>query len=150
MATRQKGDSNVVDHPAAKKAATKKAAAKPANRAAADITLPPLSEFDKIVIPDDVVDSFVRQQGEGKEPRKFSAKGAKADACKRVIFANKGFTRQQIADIVDCSASRVTEIFWAIEASHSDKSTWEMPVVPRGRKAAAKDDEPTEAEAKSE
>jgi len=111
------------------------ATAKPAaSKATVNIQLPPLAAFDNVTHPD-IVDSFERPvKSKPGEIRKFSAKGPKADAIVRIIFADQGFTRQDIADIVDCSASRVTEIMWAIEATHAGTAEWAVPVIPRTSK----------------
>lgn len=106
--------------------------AKPAaSKATVNIQLPPLEAFDNVTTPE-IVESFDRPvKSKPGETRKFSAKGPKALAIQRVIFADQGFTRQDIADIVDCSASRVTEIMWAIEATHGGTAEWTLPVIPR-------------------
>jgi hypothetical protein len=104
------------------------------SKAKVNITLPPLSSFDQVTHPD-IVESFERPvKSKPGEVRKFSSKGPKADAVVRVIFADQGFTRQDIADIVDCSASRVTEIMWAIEATHGGTAEWTVPTIPRTSK----------------
>ena len=83
--------------------------AKPAAKSAAtkDITLPALSTFDKVVTPE-IVKSFERpvKKDPTAEPRVFSAKGEKAEACARVIFAEQGFTRQQIEPIRKLATGR--------------------------------------------
>jgi hypothetical protein len=111
---------------------------KPAkSNAVVNIQLPPLASFDNVTHPE-IVESFERPvKSKPGEIRKFSSKGPKADAVVRVIFADQGFTRQDIADIVDCSASRVTEIMWAIEATHGGTAEWAMPVIPRTNKTDA-------------
>lgn len=127
---------------AAKKPAAKKPAA---SKAAVDINLPPLSEFDDVKFPE-YRESYTRKQGDDKPPRKFSAKGPKAEAVLRVLFSDRGFSRQQIADIVGCSASRVTEIVWALEVTIAeDNPGWEIPAMPRASRKKA-DAEETAAE----
>lgn len=108
------------------------------SKATADITLPTVDFFDNVEVPE-YKTSYTRKQAKGD--RVFSAKGPKADAVARVIFSGQEFSRQQIADIVGCSSSRVTEVYWAIESTHADGVSWELPTLARGGKAAKVEDE---------
>lgn len=113
------------------------------------VKLPPPSDFDGVKIPE-FERKYVRKQGpasmkDGKPGRTFSAGGPKADLVARIIFADRGYTRAQIATIAGCSPSRVTEIIWALEEHARKNKDFTFPAVPRSQvtEEPAKDDAKT-------
>jgi hypothetical protein len=75
-----------------------------------------------VVVPEASA-KFVRQQPKGA--REFVVSGPKADAIRRLIFANLGLTRKQIALLANASVSRVGEVVWGLE-----HDAIEFPTIP--------------------
>jgi hypothetical protein len=65
-----------------------------------------------VVVPETSA-KFVRHQPKGA--REFVVSGPKADAIRRLIFADLGLTRKQIALLANASVSRVGEVVWGME-----------------------------------
>jgi hypothetical protein len=82
---------------------------------------------------------FVRVQPAG--PREFVVSGPKADAVRKLIFAELGLTRKQIALVADCSVSRVGEVVWGLQ--HDGV---EFPAIPL-RETKVEEDEEQDARA---
>jgi hypothetical protein len=76
--------------------------------------LPTIDEaaLAQVVVPE-VSAKFVRVQPKGA--REFVVSGPKADAIRRLIFADQGLTRKQIALLANASVSRVGEVVWGME-----------------------------------
>lgn len=99
------------------------------------VKLPSAGDFTDIEIPE-FERKYVRLQGpasikKSAAGRTFSAGGPKADMIAKIIFAERGYTRQQIATIVGCSPSRVTEVIWALEEAVKKGQIEGFPAVPR-------------------
>ena len=77
------------------------------------------------------------KDGNKQTGRVFSASGPKAQLVAKYLV-HGGYTRQEIADFVGCSVSRVGEVIWALDASNV-----EYPEILRRRPAAKP--EPKEA-----
>jgi hypothetical protein len=75
---------------------------------------------------------FVRMQPKGA--REFVVSGPKADAVRRLIFADLGLTRKQISLVANCSVSRVGEVVWGLEHDGI-----EFPTIPLRAKAPEAD-----------
>lgn len=102
-------------------------------------------EAGAAVVPQNLSMKFWRQQGPAsmeasENGRQFSVSGPKADKVRALIFADLGLTRRQIADLVDCSVSRVSEVVWGLEHDNV-----EFPTIPlRAPKPEAAKPEPAE------
>jgi hypothetical protein len=66
---------------------------------------------------------FTKEQNAG--PRVFVVTGPKADKVRKLIFADRGLTRKEIATIANCSVSRVGEVVWGLENDELD-----FPAIP--------------------
>lgn len=79
---------------------------------------------------------FTKVQNAG--PRVFAVSGPKADKVRALIFADQGLTRKEIADLAECSVSRVGEVVWGLENDGLD-----FPAIPlRAIKVAEVTEEP--------
>ena len=94
--------------------------------------LPVISEdvLAAVEVPEGVSAKFVRVQPKGA--REFVVSGPKADAVRRLIFADQGITRKQIALLANCSVSRVGEVVWGLEHDGI-----EFPAIPLRPQAPA-------------
>lgn len=90
-----------------------------------------------VVVPETSA-KFVKQQPAGA--REFVVSGPKADAVRRLIFADLGLTRKQISLIAGCSVSRVGEVVWGLE-----HDAIEFPAIPL--RAAAPEASPADVDA---
>jgi hypothetical protein len=114
-----------------------------------DMGLPPMSFIDEVMPLDQVptfTRKFVRRQGPAsvkKDPkgRTFTVGGPAADRILQCIFADQRLTRSQIAKVVGCSPSRVTEVIWALEAAVKRGELENWPRLPRTASEAADDEE---------
>lgn len=98
--------------------------------------VPDIPEFDR---------KFQKRQGPKsteKDPkgRTFSASGPSADIVVRIILADQGLTRKQIAIMAGCSASRVSEVLWTMEAAHRKGQLEKRPTIPRSAVTEEDDD----------
>jgi len=86
--------------------------------------LPSIDEdvLANVVVPE-VSAKFTRVQPKGA--REFVVSGPKADAIRRLIFADQGLTRKQIALLANASVSRVGEVVWGMEHDCVD-----FPAIP--------------------
>lgn len=117
----------------------------------ADIGLPSASDFKDVEVPE-FERKYYRVQGgastkKSQKGRLFTASGPKADLIVKIILADAGLTRKQIATVVHCSPSRVSEVIWALEAAVKNKQIESFPAVPR---SAVKDDDEDETEEASD
>jgi hypothetical protein len=100
--------------------------------------LPVISDemLAQIVVPEHSA-KFVRHQPIGA--REFVVSGPKADAIRRLIFADLGLTRKQISLLADCSVSRVGEVVWGLQFDGI-----EFPQIPLRPQTAPTVEQPTE------
>lgn len=76
------------------------------------ITMP--ADLDQVEVPAFSA-KFVRVQGPASgEGRLFAVTGPKADIVRRLAIRG-GFTRKQIAELAQCSVSRVAEVLWGLD-----------------------------------
>jgi len=109
-----------------------------------DMGLPPMSFINDIFPREQIPEfdrKFTRRQGPAsvkKDPkgRVFTIGGEAADRVLQVIFADQGLTRSQIAKVAGCSASRVTEVIWALEVAVRKGQITMFPPVPRAARSA--------------
>ncbi len=104
-----------------------------------DMGLPPMT-FIEEVFPRSEIPEFTRKYTKRQGPasvkknaqgRTFTIGGAAADRIVQCIFADQGLTRGQIAKVVGCSSSRVTEVIWGLEAAVKRGELSSFPSVPR-------------------
>jgi hypothetical protein len=96
--------------------------------------LPSAADFADIEVPE-FARKYVKRQGPASTKtnprgRTFSASGPKADLIAKMIFADMGLTRSQMATIAKCSPSRVSEVIWAMEAAVKTGQIEGFPAVP--------------------
>lgn len=96
--------------------------------------LPSAADFAAIEVPD-FPRKYTKRQGPASTKqnpggRTFSASGPKADLIAKMIFADMGLTRSQMAAIAKCSPSRVSEVIWAMEAAVKKGQIEGFPAVP--------------------
>lgn len=96
--------------------------------------LPSAADFADIEVPE-FPRKYVKRQGpastkQSPSGRTFSASGPKADLIAKMIFADMGLTRSQMATIAKCSPSRVSEVIWALEAAVKKGQIEMFPPVP--------------------
>jgi hypothetical protein len=96
--------------------------------------LPSAADFADIEVPE-FARKYVKRQGPASTKtnprgRTFSASGPKADLIAKMIFADMGLTRSQMATIAKCSPSRVSEVIWAMEAAVKAGQIEGFPAVP--------------------
>jgi hypothetical protein len=96
--------------------------------------LPSAADFADIEVPE-FPRKYTKRQGpastkQNQSGRTFSASGPKADLIAKMIFADMGLTRSQMATIAKCSPSRVSEVIWAMEAAVKSGKLTEFPPVP--------------------
>jgi len=96
--------------------------------------LPSAADFADIEVPE-FARKYVKRQGpastkQNPRGRTFSASGPKADLIAKMIFADMGLTRSQMATIAKCSPSRVSEVIWAMEAAVKAGQIEGFPAVP--------------------
>ena len=108
--------------------------------------LPSAADFADIEVPE-FARKYTKRQGPASTKsnprgRTFSASGPKADLIARMIFADMGLTRSQIAAIAKCSPSRVSEVIWAMEAALKTGQLADFPRVPT--KPVVEDDDEVE------
>jgi hypothetical protein len=97
-----------------------------------------LDELFATEVPEHSI-KFTKEQNAG--PRVFVVSGPKADKVRALIFADQNLTRKQIADIAECSVSRVGEVVWGLEHDELD-----FPAIPlRALKVAEVTEENAEA-----
>jgi hypothetical protein len=96
--------------------------------------LPSAADFADVEVPE-FDRKYTKRQGPASmkanpRGRTFSASGPKADLIAKMIFADMGLTRSQMASIAGCSPSRVSEVIWAMEAAVKRGQIAEFPAVP--------------------
>lgn len=96
--------------------------------------LPSAADFADIEVPE-FPRKYVKKQGpqsmkQNPRGRTFSASGPKADLIAKMIFADMGLTRSQMATIAKCSPSRVSEVVWALETAVKAGQIEGFPAVP--------------------
>lgn len=109
------------------------------------VGLPTAADFADIEVPA-FERKYTKRQGPAStktnpKGRVFSASGPKADLIARIIFADEQLTRTQIATIVKCSPSRVSEVIWAMEAAVKTGQLESFPQVPTKPPVAEANDE---------
>jgi hypothetical protein len=118
-----------------------------------DLGLPPMSFIDE-VFPQAEIPEFNRKYTKRQGPastkkdakgRTFTIGGAAANRILQCIFANQGLTRGQIAKVVGCSPSRVTEVIWGLEFAVKRGEIQTFPAVPR-QPGLANDEEEDDVE----
>lgn len=123
-----------------------------------DLGLPPMSFIEEVFPHSEIPEfdrKYHRRQGPAsvkKDPkgRVFTAGGPAADKIIQCIFADQGLTRSQIAKVVGCSPSRVTEVIWALDAAKRKKQIESYPAVPRQPGLVDREDEEPPAAAGDE
>ena len=98
------------------------------------VGLPTAADFADVEVPE-FDRKYTKRQGPAStktnpKGRTFSASGPKADLIARMIFADMGLTRTQMATIAKCSPSRVSEVIWAMEAAVKRGQIATFPAVP--------------------
>lgn len=104
-----------------------------------DMGLPPMSFINEVFPHEDIPEftrKYVRRQGpasvkKNAKGRTFTIGGAAADKIIQCIFADQGLTRGQIAKVVGCSPSRVTEVIWGLDEAVRNHEILKYPQVPR-------------------
>jgi len=112
------------------------------------VSLPDVSEFEDVEVPE-FNRKYTKRQGAAsvkKNPkgRTFSASGPKADLIAKMIFSDYQLTRRQMADIANCSPSRVSEVIWALEDAFEKGQIEGFPQVPTRSPIAEDEVEETE------
>ena len=101
-------------------------------------TIPAINVAELTVEVPATSSKFVRQQPAG--PREFVVSGPKADAIRKLIFADLGLTRKQIALVADASVSRVGEVVWGLQ-----NDGIEFPAIPLREAAPVADEDEVDA-----
>lgn len=119
----------------------------------ADIELPEFSRTYVKPQPKYKDGAIKDANGNALTGREFSASGPKADKVVKYVM-HGGFTRQEIANFVGCSVSRVGEVLWAMDAAgvkypeltrrRSDAKPVEVTVTETEEAASVTEAEPTE------
>jgi len=118
-----------------------------------DMGLPPMSFINEVFHRDDIPEftrKYTKRQGpasvkKNAKGRVFTIGGDAADKIIQCIFADQGLTRGQIAKVVGCSPSRVTEVIWGLEFAVKNGELATFPAVPR-QPGLANDEEESDAE----